>query len=249
MKRRRWLSLEWCVQGQKGPVTPSANQWCLQQKKNSFGSSEPAGFLPCLCPVRLSCLVASSCFARVFAPGYSLEPSVEVLEGWAGPDSSSLLWLSVHLLRIAMQEFSCEVIWKGRGCLHVSHRRGEGEVRFRSFCWPFASQVLGFEENQNLEWDLEFCEMRVKAGFNMLAIASVAEEIHNNIYYWVGVSRVVLCLQIPHRCRWTKQRQKGSLLLMEKLLWKLNIGEQSHSHTIESVDWLLMSSERIEYWL
>lgn len=153
-------------------------------KNSSFGSSEPAGFLPCLCSVQLSCLVASTCFARISAPGYSLEPSVEVLEGWAGPDSSSLLSPSVRLLQIPKQELSCEVVWKRRGCLHAGHRRGEGGVHFRSFCWPFASQVLSFGEKQDLEGDLEFCEVRVKAGFNVLAIASVAEEIHNNIYDW-----------------------------------------------------------------
>ena len=40
---------------------------------------------------------------------------------------------------------------EGVSVLVTGEERGEGGVRFRSFCWPFASQVLGFEENQDRE--------------------------------------------------------------------------------------------------
>lgn len=249
MKRYRLLSLEWCVQRQKGPVTPFANPWCLQQKEQLWqlrACRVPALLVSCsaLLSSGLQLLCHDTC-SRILLGAFSggtwglsrvwqLFSLVTKCASVVNPSARVLLWS--HLKGETMP--AC---WS-------QERRGRC-VHFRSFCWPFVSQVLGFGENQDGEWDLEFCEMRVHIGFNVLAIASVVEEIHN-IYYSVGVSRAVLCLQIPHCSRWDKQWQKKrSLLLIEKLLWKLNVGAESHSHTTERVDWLLRSSERIESWL
>lgn len=76
----------------------------------------------------------------------------------------------------------------------------ERRCAFQKLLLAFCSQVLGFEENQDCEWDMKFCKMRVQVGFNMLVIGSVVDEIHNNIYYWFGASRAALCLQTAHCC-------------------------------------------------